>query len=78
MKKIILLILVISLYGCSGEEAKKQRYLSFSDVCTKSGFTTQQCDFLFVLNEKQKSDTEQAAAIGSVALGIGVGSMGSK
>lgn len=70
MKKFIM-ICVLALSACTDEEKAAQE---FTMACAETGFSTEQCQFLYAM--KKQSDNQAAAAQGMAGAAIGLGAAG--
>jgi hypothetical protein len=67
MKRAILIALAaLTLTACGPNQ--EQRRAAFTPDCQGRGFTPPQCDLLFSMSEKAKSDSDTALIIGAAAM----------
>lgn len=73
--RVALLLIPLALTACVD---KKAAWTAFMQKCITAQFTPPQCVFLFSLSEKAKSDSDDAALLGAVGLGVGMSSSSRK
>lgn len=68
-----LAIASLALLALAACDSKSDRHARFVPACTDHEFTAKQCELLFSMQEKASDDSDSAALMGGVAIGMSAG-----